>query len=128
MEPSVTEGKAVIESLLGGRYLKTTHTGTFMGMPFEGFSIEAYDNAMHEFSSIWVDNFGTGMMYMKGKYDEASKTLTYTGTSVDPMQKKEIGVKEVFKVIDDNNFTMEMYMTDGSKEVKTMEINYTRSM
>lgn len=108
--------------------MKTTHTGTFMGMPFEGFSIEAYDNAMHEFSSIWVDNFGTGMMYMKGKYDEASKTLTYTGTSVDPMQKKEIGVKEVFKVIDDNNFTMEMYMTDGSKEVKTMEINYTRSM
>ncbi|MFA3783314.1 DUF1579 domain-containing protein [Melioribacteraceae bacterium 4301-Me] len=127
-EPSITEGNAVIETLLGGRYFKTTHTGNFMGMPFEGFSIEAYDNALQEFSSIWIDNFGTGMMYLRGKYDEPTKTITYVGASVDPIQKKEMKVKEVFKFVDDNNFSMEMYMLNGDKEVKTMEINYTRSM
>lgn len=128
MEPNVTEGTAVCEMLLGGRYLKTSYTGNFMGMPFEGFSIEAYDKAMDQFYSVWVDNFGTGMMMMKGKYDPETKTLTYTGTSVDPMQKKEMNVKEVFKIIDDNNFISEMYVIQGDQEIKTMEIDHSRSM
>ncbi len=76
-EPQVIEGTAKTESLLGGRYFKTTHTGNMMGMPFEGFSIDGYDNAKKEFFSIWLDNMGTSYMLSKGNYDEDSKTLSY---------------------------------------------------
>ena len=126
-DPVVNVGAAKIEMLLGGRYMKTTHTGDFMGMPFEGFSLEAYDKAINEFSSIWVDNFGTGMMMMKGKFDPTTKTINYKGTMVDPMQKKELTVREVFTFMDDNKFTMEMYNQgpDG-KEFKSMESVFTR--
>ena len=126
-EPIVSEGTAKGEMLLGGRYLKTTHYGDMMGMPFEGFSLEAYDNTMKQYYSIWVDNFGTGMMMMKGTWDDATKKLTYTGTMVDPMQKKEVAVKEVFIPKDEDTYMMELYVTgpDG-KEYKNMEATYKR--
>ena len=126
-EPIVSEGSCKMEMVLGGRYLKSTNTGDYMGMPFEGISIEAFDNATKEFSSIWIDNFGTGMMMMKGKWDDATKTLTYTGTMVDPMLKKGVPVREVYTIVDDNKFTLEMF-TNGpdGQEFKNMEIVYTR--
>jgi len=123
----VAQGVSKLELLLGGRYLKTAHTGSYMGMPFEGFSLEAYDNATNELYNIWVDNFGTGMMILKGKYDAVTKTIDYKGTMVDPVQKKEVPVREVTKYIDDNNFVFEMYANGpDEKEFKTMEITFKR--
>lgn len=127
-EPIINQGRAKFEMLLGGRYLKSTNYGDFMGMPFEGISIEAYDNATKQFSSIWIDNFGTGMMILKGKWDEGTNTVTYTGKMVDPMQGKEVDVREVFTFKDDNTFVMEMYNNMDGKEFKSMEIVYKRKM
>jgi len=42
------------------------------------------------------------------------------------MAGKEIPVREDFKLIDDNNQLLEMYMTQNGKEFKTMEIKFTR--
>ena len=125
-EPMVTEGSCKMEMLLGGRYLKSTHIGNYMGMPFEGFSIEGFDKATNIFNYVWFDNFGTGMMVMKGTYDDASKTVTYKGMMVDPMQKKEVPVKEVVTVGDPNKVVMEMFSEVEGKEFKNMEVVYTR--
>ena len=67
------------------------------------------------------------MMMMKGTWDQATMKLTYTGTVVDPMQKKETPVKEVFIMKDEDIYTMEMYNTtpDG-QEYKSMEVTYKR--
>lgn len=109
--------------ILGGRYQESVHTGDMWGMPFEGRGLIAFDNATEEFISTWIDNMGTGLMVTRGKYDEASKTLTLNGTMVDPVSKKEEKVKEVLTYIDDNNQKMEMYkIDDKGKETKTMEI------
>ncbi len=125
-EPQVIEGTATTESMLGGRYFKTTHHGEMMGMPFEGFSIDGYDNAKKEFFSIWVDNMGTSYMLSKGNYDEDSKTLSMTGTTYDPMYGKYMEYKEVLKFIDDKNQIMEMYSKQGGNEVKTMSVEMTK--
>jgi hypothetical protein len=69
---------------------------------------------------------GTGIMTMTGKWDESSKTINFTGTCVDPTTGKEMKVREVFKLVDDNHQTMEMYMTTDGKEHKSMEIKFTR--
>ena len=112
--------------ILGGRYQQTTVSGSMMGMPFEGMSILGYDNAQKLFKSTWIDNMGTGVMNLTGTWDEATNTMTMRGTSYDPLQGKESDVRQTFKIIDDKNQLMEMYMTKDGKEFKAMEIVYTR--
>src|SRR6185503_11294037 len=61
--------------IMGGRYQESRHKGSFNGMPFEGTSILAYDNAKKMFQSTWIDNMGSGIMYTEGKYDPETKTI-----------------------------------------------------
>ena len=123
--PTTSEATTVCEAMLGGRYFKSTHTGMMMGMPFEGFEISGYDNVKKEFFNVWMDNMGTGIMVSTGTYDEATKTLTFTGKMTEPMGT-EMSVREVVKATDNDHSTFEMYMDMGGKEIKNMEINYTR--
>jgi len=125
--PTKNTGTSTNTMILGGRYQQSTHKGTFDGMPFEGISTVGYDNAKKMVMSTWVDNMGTGIMYMEGKYDPSTKTVTSTGKTVDPMTGKDMGVREVFTMTDDNHTMMTMYMTPmGGKEFKSMEIKATR--
>lgn len=114
--------------ILGNRYQESISKGSFNGMPFEGKGITAYDNAKKVIMSTWIDNMGTGIMYMEGKYNEATKTVNLSGSMVDPMTGKTGKMRETFKMIDDNNQLMEMYATENGKEFKTMEIKFTRKM
>ena len=123
--PTTSEATTVCESMLGGRYFKSTHSGMMMGMPFEGFEISGYDNVKKKFFNVWIDNMGTGIMVSEGTYDEATKTLTYTGQMTEPMGT-EMNVREVVNHTDNDHSTFEMYVDMGGKEVKNMEIKYTR--
>ncbi len=123
--PSKSEGTSVTEALLDGRYFQTKYTGNIMGMPMNGISLEGYDNAKKTFFSTWIDNMGTGIMYVEGTYDEASKTINYKGTSIDPLGK-EMKIREVVKIIDNDNSLFEMYNEQNGKEYKSMEIKYSR--
>ncbi len=124
--PTESKGTSTIKPILGGRYFEGTYTGEFGGMPMDGREITGYDNAKKIFFNTWIDNFGTGMMYMEGTYDDSTKTFTYTGNSVDPMTGNEIPIRQTINLIDDDHHRMEMYMTDNGQEFKTMEINFTR--
>lgn len=117
------QSTAEYKMILDGRYQEGVYKGEMWGMPFEGRSTMAFDNASQEYISTWMDNMGTGLMVMRGTYDEASKTLTLTGSMMDPVFKKEKKQKEVLTYIDDDTQKMEMYdvAADG-KEFKTMEI------
>lgn len=97
-----------------------------MGMPFEGYSITGYDNAKKVFVSSWIDNMGTGIMFMEGKWDEKTKTVHFTGKTTDPSTGKDTQVRQVFTWLDNNRQKMEMFMTQGGKEYKSMEISLTR--
>lgn len=125
--PTNSTGEAKNEMILGGRYLQSKNTGNFMGMPFEGIGITGYDNARKTFVNSWIDNMGTGIMYLEGPWDDKSKSINLTGKMVDPGSGKDIPVREVMKFVDDNTQVMEMYyvMPDG-KEFKSMEIKYTK--
>lgn len=125
MPPTVTDGKSVCESMLGGRYFRTIETSNFMGMPFEGSSITGYDNATKKFFSYWVDNMSTGGMVLEGSYDEATKTFTYAGSGMS--FTGEYKVREIIQNINDDETIFTMYMEEGGKpEMKMMEIKYTR--
>lgn len=127
--PQKSTGTAVNTMIMGGKYQSSKHSGSAMGMPFEGMSIMAYDNATKQFTSTWIDTWSTGIMNMSGPWDESSKTLTLTGKMPDINRPgKECSLREVFKVIDNNTQHMEMYGPDPKtgKEFKMMEIKMTR--
>jgi len=125
-DPVVSEGTTNVEMILGGRYQKSTTTSEMMGMPFEGISITAFDNATKEFNNVWIDNMGTGVMTSKGKYNEASKKVVLKGTYVDPITGNEEPFMETYEVVDNDHHTFEMFTYPGGQEFKSMIVEYTR--
>ena len=130
MDPSKppTKSNATAENkmILGGRYQQSVNKGNMMGMAFEGISTVGFDNAKKVYQSSWVDNMGTGIMNLEGPWDDATKTINLKGKATDPSTGKDMEMRETFKVIDDNTQHMEMYCVQNGKEMKTMEIHFTR--
>lgn len=127
--PTKGVGACVNSIILNGLYQQTNFSGNMMGMPFEGNGTMAFDNAKKMFISTWIDNMGSGIMKMEGTWNDATKSLSLSGTCIDPASGKECTMREVYKVIDDNTHMMEMYgpsPVDG-KEMKTMEMKLTRT-
>ena len=127
--PMQSPSIAVNSMIVGGKYQSSKHTGNMMGMPFEGLSITGYDNATKQFVSTWIDNWGTGIMNMAGTWDEATKTMTLSGTMPDICRPgKECTFREVFTIVDDNMQNMVMYGPDPKtgKEYKVMEMKMSR--
>ena len=119
---------------MDGRYFISDHTGKMqlpgpdgkmVDMVFKGMAIEGFDNAKKKFVSSWIDNMGTGIMNSEGTYDEGTKTLTYTA-EYEPMPGMKTKVRQVIKMVDKDHHTMEFFEMRGEKEVKTMEMAYTR--
>jgi hypothetical protein len=132
--PAESSGTSVARVVMGGRYVITDHTGkmqmpgpdgAMMDTEFVGMSVEAYDNVKKKFVSSWIDNMGTGIMNSEGTYDAASKTFTYLA-EYEPMPGMKTRIREVLKATDKNHRTLEYFEDRGGKEVKTMEIAYTR--
>jgi hypothetical protein len=92
---------------------------------FKGRSTEAYDNAKKKFVSSWIDNMGTGIMLSEGTYDPSTKTFTYHA-NYDMAPGVQTKIRETIKVTDKDHHLMEWFEDRGGKEVKTMEIAYTR--
>ncbi len=112
--------------IMGGRYQQSMQTGSFNGMDFEGESTVGYDNAKKVFVMTWIDNLGTGIVYMEGTYDAATKTATFTGKETDPMSGKDMDIKQTMQFADDNTQFMDMYSTQNGQEFKMLEVKFTR--
>jgi len=125
-EPMETEGTGKTEMILGGRYQKSTHNSTMMGMPTEGIFLMGFDNATQEFTAVWIDNIGTGTAVAKGKYDESTNSIGLKGSMVDPMSKQDINFREVYKFLDNDHHLLEMYIVQSGQEFKMMEIEFFR--
>jgi len=125
-EPMIVEGTGKTEMILGGRYQKSTYKSTMMGMETEGINITGYDNATQEFTSIWIDNIGTGTAMTKGTYDESSNSISMKGTMVDPMTKQVMDIRELLTFVDDDHQIFEMYIVSNGEEFKSMEIEFIR--
>jgi uncharacterized protein DUF1579 len=111
--------------VLGNRFLQTTYQGTFMGQPFSGIGYTGYDNVTKKYVGTWIDTMSTGMMISTGTM--TGNVMKSRATMSDPMTGKVSYATETFTIIDDDHNKMEMWQPgpDG-KNVKVMEINYTR--
>ena len=123
-KPTKNKGTSNIRLLLGGRFMQHNFRGSFGGKPFQGIGITGYDNAQRKYVGTWMDNMGTGMMTIEGKYDAKSNTLTEMGTAIVPGGKMQF--KMVSKYLSNDKYTFTMSMVSKEGERKMMEITYTR--
>lgn len=125
--PMETTTKIKEEMILGGRYLVGRYSGNMMGMPFEGISTMGYDNGINKFYSSWIDNMGTGMTLMEGYWKVPNKVIEFYGVSQDPMEGKEIIMRQTIEFVDADTQKMTMYMVHNGIEMKGIEIVATRN-
>ena len=122
-------GTSNMKMIYGGRFLQQDVKGMAMGMPFEGMMLQGYDNASQKFTSVWVDNMGTGIMNGTGTFDATTQTLAATGKMSCPMKKNQmVDYRTEWKMVDKDTNVYSMYTPDmtSGKEYKNMEITYKR--
>lgn len=123
-EPQISEGTAVREVILGGRFVRETVTGSMMGMPFEGIGISGYDNVSGKYWGSWIDNMTTGVMTMEGERE--GDTVTWIGKGSDPMSGGTYTMRMVSTMHGKNKEVTEFFEMSGEEAVKMMEIAYER--
>ena len=124
--PMESTGVAEMKMLLDGRFLQQELTGDMMGQPYSGIGITAYDNLRKRYVSTWIDSMGTGIFTMEGTANTDGKTITLKGNHDEP-GGGHMTHRAVWKIVDSNTQTFDMYGTHrGGKEMKMMEITYTR--
>ncbi len=127
MPPVQSTIVTVNKMVMNGLHQENTHTGNIMGQAFTGRGTTSYDNDKKRFTTTWLDNYSSGVMIMEGYWDAATKTMNLKGKSIDPATRTTVEMREVYKVIDDNNHLLEMFTTpEGGKEYKSMEIKFVR--
>ena len=124
--PMESTGSAEMKTLLDGRFLEQNFTGDMMGQPYNGVGITGYDNLRKKYVSTWIDSMGTGIFVMEGTGSADGRTITLKGQHAKP-GGGQMTHRAIWKIIDNNTQTFEMFGThDGGKEMKMMEITYTR--
>ena len=127
-EPTESTATVTRVSLMGGLYVKEDAVGAFGPAKFTGMGIFGYDVNKKKFVMAWIDNFGTGISNTTGDYNDAAKTLTFTGEEDNPMMGGKMKVRDVFIMKSDDLHVMEMYRTpEKGKEFKIMEITMNRA-
>lgn len=126
--PEESDGTGEGKWVMGNRYVQEDFKGTMMGMPFEGMGITGFDNLKKKYVGTWIDNFGTGITTSEGTWDAGKKAMTCMAQMPDPTMTKYISCRMVSTIADANSHKMEMFMPDaGGKDIRVMEISYTRA-
>jgi len=125
--PSESDGTTTGKMLMDGRYLESEHQGTMMGMPFQGIGLLGFDNNRQRYQYTWIDNMGTVITTADGPASDG-KTITLDGKMDEPTTgEKDKPFRYVFKLTDDDHYTMEGYDLVGTpQEFKVIEVAFTR--
>ncbi len=126
-EPVVSVGKSNIEWKHDGIIIEQEAVGSSDEHAFEGMGVTGYDVEEEEFSSVWIDNTGTGIMTGSGKYDPGTRTISEHGVLSCPLEKEK-NYRVITRFVDRDSFTYELYSAgpDGV-EFLNMEIVYRRN-
>ena len=127
-QPEKSTGTLENRLLFEGRYMHGDYNGSFMGKPFKGHGLWAFDKFKSKYMCLWIDDMSTMVMISEGTADSTGKVITVSGKCPDPMSGKELTMRQVLTVVDDDHHTYESYQTgEDGKEIKCVTIKYTRA-
>lgn len=128
-EPVLSRGVEVNTVITGGLWLASTFKGDFAGMEFEGRGQFGYDSTKKKYVGTWIDSMSPSLTVLEGTYDAKTKTMTYRGDGVCPIDGSKLSQRMVTTLKDDGTREFTFYMAGrptGGKEVKAMQVVYTK--
>lgn len=127
-EPTVSEATATTEVVMGGRFIRETVEGTFMGQPFHGVGITGYNNTAERYESTWMDNMSTTLYFYTGSANEAGNVLTFTGEFQDPATGQMVKQRTKLEYVSDDEMIAQGFEDRGQGEQLVMELHYRKRM
>lgn len=113
--------------MMGGKFVNMHVMGIMANENYEANATIGYDNVKRKFVKTWYDNFSSAILVLEGEYNEKDNSITYEGTTMDPLTKMPVTIRQIQKNPDPSTQSLEIFILDKeNKEVKTMEINSTR--
>lgn len=120
-------GTMTSKMVLGGRFLSMDYDGRMHGRFFRGMGMLGYSNVDKQFECAWSDSMSTSLSVLNGQADKAGKVFTLVGEYTDPLTGKRAKQKEVLTITSKDSHKAEFFMQAGGKEVRVMEVVYTRA-
>lgn len=111
-------GTRTAKMIFDGRYLEERVESEFMGMPFHGRGLLAYDNLTERYIYTWIDNMATSVTTAYGSCSKDGWMLE--GEHKDPKTGEMSKFKNVWKRNDDGSIVFEWH--EGGFQM--MEITY----
>jgi hypothetical protein len=124
-EPMVTPATIEYKMIMDGRYLMEMISSEFMGQPFMGHGLYAFNNITGKVQAIWIDNTATGIYSYEGTINEAGDEIVLKGKYIDPLTKETKTGRSVMRLSADVLHVVS-YETSGGEEWKMMEITGKR--
>jgi hypothetical protein len=128
-EPMAAKGVEVNTVLPGGLWISSTFQADFGGMAFEGRGQFGYDPNKKKYVGTWIDSTSAALTVLEGSYDAKTKTLTYKGDGVCPIDGTKVAQRMVTTTKADGTREFVLYVTGtqtGGKEARVMQIAYTK--
>ena len=137
--PVETQGRSVVEWVLGGRYIQERMTSTLMlpdpenpaamkSVPYEGLGFTGYDNYRNVYVGSWMDNQGTQFLTFRGSRHPATGLFTFYGEMDEPYLKVAgRTVKYRNEIKSENEHVFSIYDLHVADDYKVMEIVYKRA-
>jgi len=126
-EPRVVQGTLKANWTLKGRFVEGEFKGEMLNQPFTGRSLMGYDNSSQKFVQMWATDIQTSVFPSEGKADSDYKVITLEGKGDCPATGRRGGpMKKVFRFLNPDKYTFELFDVSNGKDVRTMEITYTR--
>ena len=128
-EPMVSKGVEVNTVVTGGLWLSSVFKADFGGMAFEGHGQFGYDPTRKKYVGTWIDSMSPSLIVLEGTYNPDTKTMTYTGDGVWPIDGTKLTHRMVTTAKSDGSRVFTLYMTGtptGGKEAKAMQIEYAK--
>nr|UHJ79945.1 DUF1579 domain-containing protein [uncultured bacterium] len=121
-------GKTTVVPIHEGRYYQLTHEGDMGGQRFSSQGLLGYDNLRKQFVASSTDSFSTNLWVGHGTYDPSKKTYTFEGETPNVTRDgATLNVRQVRRIVDNDHYVFEWYENHGDKEIKTLEIEFTRA-
>ncbi len=124
--PQELSGKSECKVIMEGRFAIEQCKSTDPKMPFEGTCCTGYDNHKKKYVFSWIDNWSTGIMNGEGTMDKAGK-MTSEGECYCPMINGPRKMKIVCEIRADGSIHKEFFSYMDGKEMKGMEMTYTKA-
>jgi hypothetical protein len=126
--PMEGTGTSEARMIFEGRFLQQTEAWDkpMMGKRYSGMGIIGFDNHTKKHVSTWFDNFGTAILLFEEIVGTDPTSMVMEARHLNAIAGAVL-YRTVKTTIDDNNYTLDLYMIDKSRiQFKMMEIRYTR--